>query len=470
MSRTQRTTRLFESSRSRSPPARSLSAVQSPIHVELSSFANSPPASSNHLGGFSTSLSPEIYRSIARLLPQADLATLCRVSPAFLRAARPVLYEAVFAHEGNSVNDTNVCRILAVRSELAWLVRSMTVIGLRDTGKARVAESDDDDEEDEKSDSIPQGEETSEPEAEESPLPSPFWTILSQALANTIRLRNLTIDIPSPTSPAVGYGWILGATDCSFRLHTFRCDFDWDASLVAFLETQSDLHDLYIRDYRDLALLPVAPSPSATKSTRLLLPSLATLECTFSEAAVLLAPHRSLRRLKTAFSTPPHLSNRGPELRSLVAALRASAGPLVALDVGDASEPETAQEAEEASMQLLSRVAHARAGTMAKELRYLGTLILPVAGKKRLQFYGILRRLPALICVELDVTAWTPSPSSFPALRALAGELRLYCRGVDTITFVHGEYLDRTVVCVDSASGVLKIDRAADAASFWRRV
>ena len=43
-----------------------------------------------------------------------------------------------------------------------------------------------------------------------------------------------------------------------------------------------------------------------------------------------------------------------------------------------------------------------------------------------------------LCCVELEVSAWNPSPVTLGpvAFRALANELRLYCPGVSKVVFV----------------------------------
>ncbi|KAJ7059669.1 hypothetical protein C8F01DRAFT_217628 [Mycena amicta] len=446
-----------------SPPRSSRSTVPapSPSFPRRSSTSVSSPAAPLPPA---PALSPESYRAIARLAPRRrDLATLCLVSRAFSRAALPIMYNTL------SVNDAEggarVCETLVASKDVARLVRAITVqVWPRPSpGKARAVEEIDesDSEAEEEDDEASHYRNDPDTDAE-------FWTLIAHSLVNTTRLRHLVIDIPSPNSDGVECAWALGGTQCAFRLHTFHCDFDWDANLVAFLDTQDELYDLYVRDFRDLTLLALSPASASTSPP--LLPALTTLECTFSEAAVLLAPGRPLSRLKTAFSTPPHLANREPELRLLVSALRRCSAPLHALDVGDAPVPGATAEAEAASMQLLQRVAHARAMTMAHELRYFGTLILPVGGRKRLQFYGILMRLPSLRCVELDVTAWTPAPSSSPALRALAAELRLYCKGVLQIVFVHGDDFQRTVVAVDPGTGVLKIDRDAVPEHFWREI
>lgn len=76
-------------------------------------------------------------------------------------------------------------------------------------------------------------------------------------------------------------------------------------------------------------------------------------------------------------------------------------------------------------------------------------------------------RLGLLRCIEVDVSAWNPPPSSSPAFRALAAELRLYCHDVDTVIFV--QEFERTVVNT-TATRVLKIDDDAVPELIWREI
>ena len=83
----------------------------------------------------------------------------------------------------------------------------------------------------------------------------------------------------------------------------------------------------------------------------------------------------------------------------------------------------------------------------------------------------MLRRLPCIECVEVEVTDWNPPPTSFPALRAITNELRLYCRTVRKIVFVYD--LDRVVITVtdDEAGGnVLEEENSGAADVIWREV
>lgn len=83
----------------------------------------------------------------------------------------------------------------------------------------------------------------------------------------------------------------------------------------------------------------------------------------------------------------------------------------------------------------------------------------------------MLRRLPCIECVEVEVTDWNPPPTSFPALRAITNELRLYCRTVRKVVFVYD--LDRVVITVtdDEAGGnVLEEENSGAADVIWREV
>lgn len=83
----------------------------------------------------------------------------------------------------------------------------------------------------------------------------------------------------------------------------------------------------------------------------------------------------------------------------------------------------------------------------------------------------MLRRLPCIECVEIEVTDWDPPPILFPALRAITNELRLYCRTVKKVVFVYD--LDRVVITAsdDGAGGyVLEEEYGGAADVTWREV
>lgn len=83
----------------------------------------------------------------------------------------------------------------------------------------------------------------------------------------------------------------------------------------------------------------------------------------------------------------------------------------------------------------------------------------------------MLRRLPFIECVEVEVTDWDPPPMSFPALRAITNELRLYCRTVKKVVFVYD--FDRLVItATDDGAGrnVLEEENGGGADVIWREV
>lgn len=83
----------------------------------------------------------------------------------------------------------------------------------------------------------------------------------------------------------------------------------------------------------------------------------------------------------------------------------------------------------------------------------------------------MLRGLPCIECVEVEVTDWDPPPTSFPALRAITNELRIYCRTVKKLVFVCD--FDRFVITVsdDGAGGCVMEEEHGEAADvIWREV
>ncbi|KAJ7182219.1 hypothetical protein C8R43DRAFT_910805 [Mycena crocata] len=464
-------------------------------------------------------VSLEAYRTIVRgVSRRSDIAALCGVCRAFRRAAEPALYNTLTINDA----DTRVGATLVGSARIAAHVVALTVQVRRrhqlGEGASTTTSGSSEDESGGSSTSVRSGASTHGSGDEHDPDPHPdvepsqtdnYWTIVAGALRNTTRLRHLTVDIADPADS--GNAWVLDG--CVFQLRTFQCDFDWDDALCGFLGTQMSLNDLALRDFRECTLESPAPATSTDKhdasasthtphtldphdtidpdtpirpatldttagepQTQLLpppalpaltlptlpppgLPALAILECTFSAAAVALVPGRPLARLKTCFSAPDAAGKRA-ELSALLGALRLSALPIRALDIADAAYTEAG------ALELLHRIAHTR--TTASGLRYLGTLVLPIGGRKRLHFYALLMRFRFLRCIEVDVSAWTPPPTSSPALRALAAELRLYCRAVHTIVFV-GLDFERTVVSAGT-TGVLRIDDDARPELFWREI
>ena len=83
---------------------------------------------------------------------------------------------------------------------------------------------------------------------------------------------------------------------------------------------------------------------------------------------------------------------------------------------------------------------------------------------KRLRFYGLLRRLTYLKCVEVDVSEWEPPPSIPAGVRALASELRLYCPSLQQVIFVND--FERTVIT--ASRGTYAVDYDSDTENIWR--
>ncbi|KAG7444065.1 uncharacterized protein BT62DRAFT_249998 [Guyanagaster necrorhizus] len=376
-------------------------------------------------------LSLEAYRNIVKNVgSRADIAALCRVSKGFQYAAERALYNTLYMQDIGTT--MLLCATLTEQPRVAACVDALTLHA--------GASSEDESEE--------EGEEV--PHVEE--LPEGYWPTISLAFRKLSRLRYLNIHIGRgvPSSNT----WILD--DCPFHLRSFHCDLDWDAHLVKFLENQQDLDDLYIIDYKDSLMdASVAPPTTISPLSANSLPNLATLECTFTEAAAALAPRRPLIRLKTCFSRSDPDAKR-VEMTTLFAKIQLSTAELRSLDIADSTYEEPF------SVELLSTIVGM--SRTARQLRYLGTLALPVAGRERLRFYGMLMRLPRLDCIEVEVSGWQPVPSTLAAFRALASELRLYCPTVVMVVFVHE--FERTVITY--VDGLYRIDEEVGPELLWR--
>ncbi|KIK93638.1 hypothetical protein PAXRUDRAFT_144643 [Paxillus rubicundulus Ve08.2h10] len=368
-------------------------------------------------------LSLEAYRLIVKYVGnRAGLCTLCRVNKGFQRVAEQALYNTIYASDASGT--LAMCRLLADKPRLAIIVEALTMfVGDDDHSGPDVPTS----------------------------LLDDFWHTVAQALRQTTRLRflNLHIDYTGDTARA----WILHGT--TFRLRSFHCDLIWDTHLVSFLNTQPNISDLYIVDYRVPEDILHNSAPTSLPLDAGALPYLSTLECTFSEAACALVPTRPISRLKTCFSKT-RLPEKREELALLFSKLLQATHPLCSLDIADSSYSESF------SMELLAAVVELQ--NQVQGLRYLGTLVLPIGGEDRLQFYGLLRRLSHLECIEVDVSEWEPSPPVPAGVRALAYELRLYCPSVERVVFVNE--FERTVITV--VRGTCTLDFDTNIENMWR--
>ncbi|KLO10098.1 hypothetical protein SCHPADRAFT_943134 [Schizopora paradoxa] len=419
-------------------------------------------------------LSREAYELIVQYVAaKSDLFSLSRVSRAFQAAAERALYNTITMRDVRSTIE--LCDVLSRTNRVAKLVVTLNLF-VSDPNATR-------------------GEDTQDSESDSSDTSMEdismerYWPSLSAALQHTHRLRCLNVHIESGNTSTA---WVL--RDCTFRLRSFHCDFAWDRDLVAFLNGQSALEDLFLADYATIPSVSPAESggeggnaresgrgdrsqaqaqnqacsstvPALPFATAVLPPGassihphalyrLAVLECSYPDAVISLAPGRPLSRIKTCFSREDR-EGKERELAQLIAGLRLSesARRIRALDLADTTYTE------EFSLDLLRAVV-----PTLPDLRYLGTLVLPI-GLERLQFFGLLRRLRKLQAVELEVTDWEPPPSP-QAMRALASELRLYCTTVQCVVFVAD--FERTMMRV--VDGFFKVDYDTNLDNLWREV
>ncbi|PIL34924.1 hypothetical protein GSI_02711 [Ganoderma sinense ZZ0214-1] len=361
---------------------------------------------------------------------RSTLVALSTVSKQFQTAAERAIYNTLDVRGYDRT--ITVCDVLRHTPRVAMLVVALSVYG-----EAEANEEEDEEDEDE-------AESEFEPESD-------YWQVLHQALVRTTRLRFLNLYFTSGDQP--DKAWILDG--CTFQLKTFHSDLIWDDHLATFLATQARLCNLFLADYREPAADEMAP-PVVPASAGFL-PKLAVLECTFAEAAVSLVPGRPVVRVKTCF-THSKLEEKRAELRAIVAALRRSRRRLRALDIADSSYTPAF------TLELLAGLT--ADGALCADLRYVGTLVFPVDGRQRLEFYGMLMRLRHLRCLEVDVSEWDPPPTHFAALRALTFELLLYCPSVSMVIFVY-EFERHLVRVVDHA---VVYDEDGATENLWREV
>ncbi len=289
----------------------------------------------SRLGRRCMEFSHETYILIVRhVATRADLASLCRVSRGLRRAAERLLYNTLSLKDYDT--SISLCEILFTIPRLAFLFEALSVY-VSEIG--------------------------SDSEGSPIPLPENYWNHVALALKKLHRLRFLNIYIEGANDGL--QAWVLA--DTPFQLRTFHCDFEWDEHLSAFLVSQSQLSDLYISDFKINA--PDSPSLSLDPHS---LPRLATLECTFMEAASSMVPGRPVTRLKTCFSAS-QVDEKRAEMRTLFTNIRRSRRHLRSLDIADASYTQ------DFSLELLTMAVNTFSSS--NHLRYLGTLVLPVGGR-----------------------------------------------------------------------------------------
>lgn len=367
-------------------------------------------------------LSLETYSLIVNYVASREnLASLCRVSKTFQKVAERKLYNTLDLR--GYTRTASMCRLLSSKERLAILVEALSIHHTEDA--------------------------STDSDGSVYPFPEDYWDTIADALRQASKLRHLNIYVD--TGDEATHSWVLDR--CTFQLRSFHCDFTWDAHLSTFLNTQFQLSDLYLVDFRSDTPADTLLSPLHDRA----LPKLSTLECTFMEAAAVLSPGRPVSRLKTCFSRSQILEKRD-EMSDLFTKLRTSRKPLRTLDIADSSYTQ------EFSTELLNAVVQTFANL--NHLRYLGTLVLPVGGPERVAFYGTLMRLHKLQCIEVEVSDWDPAPTNPAALRALTLELRIYCPSISRVVYVHD--FDRTVMKM--ADNHCVVDVEANAETLWRDI
>lgn len=391
-------------------------------------------------------MTPEACQLVVRYASsRADLCSLCAVSKTFRTAAERALYNTLFLVGSNSTTQS-LCHTLITQLRLAHLVGAIT-IHIPPTG----------------------GSTDSTDELPATTVTNDFWANVSRALHNATFLRHLNIHINDDSDTAMA--WIFQR--CTFKLFTFHCDLQWDAHLISFLNRQDTITDLYIlnytanpsdssssADHAETSLVPSAIA-EATQVQKGVMPCLALLECTSIEAAAFMIPGRAITRLKTSISQP-NLTGKLAEISTLFENVPLAKRRLRSLYVADDFHSWTSSQA---------ILTHAMSALpVLHRLRYIGVLVLPIGGQERLMLYGVLRKLPKLQCLELDITAWDPPPATLRAYRALSKELALYCKIVDCIVFVQDD--DRTVMIQEHHRAVPYWDVDADmnTDTLWRDV
>jgi len=287
-----------------------------------------------------------------------DICALARVCKDFQVVAERTLYNTLYL---SGIDATiSLCNVLASQPRVAGYVENLTV-------------------------AVKNGEPSTEEEVS-SHFPEEYWRSVGAGLRSVRRLSHLTIQVDFIGNSS--HAWILEG--CQFRLRTFRCDLAWDDHLVGFLNDQDELEDLYILDFPypanvDSQATPVEPprplSPPPPPVRRVVspvprsgsLPKLSILECPTTDAVSVLVPHRPITRVKTCFATS-EVEKKRRELTTLFVNLRLSTRSLLSLDLGDSSYNT------DCSLNFLRHCVSANR-TM-DNVRYLGTLALPVDGRE----------------------------------------------------------------------------------------
>lgn len=287
-----------------------------------------------------------------------DICTLARVCKNFQVVAERSLYNTISLSGTDAT--MSICNVLASQPRVAAYVENLT-IAVRDD------------------------ETTSEEEVSSHP-PEEYWRSVGAGLRSVHRLLHLAVQVDFIGHST--HSWILDG--CQFKLRTFHCDLAWDDHLVNFLNDQNELEDLYILDFPYPADVdtqvthaepqrPLSPPPPPVR--RVVspvprvgsLPKLSILECPTTDAVSVLVPRRPITRVKTCFMTSD-IEKKRRELTTLFVNLRLSTRPLLSLDLGDSSYNADCS---------LNFLRHCISSNRTMDnVRYLGTLALPVDGRE----------------------------------------------------------------------------------------
>lgn len=161
------------------------------------------------------------------------LASLCLTSKAFRRAAEPRLYHQLYLTD--SLMASHVCQTIASCDRIALHVKTFwTLFNERRWNSSR------------------------------NHLNPQFWDVVHSALRKMHNLQVIAIGDPSCPS-----AWVF--RQCQFQLQEAELRLDWDADLVRFLDTQSQIHNLRITNSRlpssELDRLPLSALPQGALSS-----------------------------------------------------------------------------------------------------------------------------------------------------------------------------------------------------------
>jgi hypothetical protein len=275
-------------------------------------------------------LSLEIHELVvSHVSDRADIASLCQVSRTFRYVAERALYKSLFMNQ-DSPATIPLCDSLFYQARVARLVEAITIV-VSDEG-----------------------------------MDNEYWSVVATALQRTTQLRFLTVIVVG--TGFVPLSWILSS--CTFRLHGFHSDLQWDPGLEDFLCKQSRLRDVYLAHY----------ARKRSHPSCFMLPNLSIFESLSPEAAIDLIPGRPVSRVKIRFSrAQPH--RKRDELAHLCTSLQQSTQPILSLETVDIAPTEAF------TLETLSYIVASFVRSIC--LRYLGTLMLPVRGKEVCSTAGV---------------------------------------------------------------------------------